>query len=58
MIEKLKLSIACIEEVLKEDRNRLVSPLHIACYNRWIGELRAYRRILKMMEGEENNGDA
>ncbi|AGY48414.1 hypothetical protein Spock_14 [Bacillus phage Spock] len=56
MIEKLKLSITCIEEVLKEDRDRLVSPLHIACYNRWVGELRAYRRILKMME-EENNGD-
>jgi len=54
MIEKLKLSIACIEEVLKEDRDRLISPLHIACYNRWVGELRAYRRILKMLEEEQN----
>jgi len=57
MMEKLKISIQCIEEVLKEDRDRLVSPLHIACYNRWVGELRAYKRILKMMEEEENNGD-
>jgi len=56
-MEKLKISIQCIEEVLKEDRDRLVSPLHIACYNRWVGELRAYKRILKMMEEEENNGD-
>lgn len=54
MIEKIKLSIACLEEVVKEDAGRLTSQSHIACYNRWVGELRAYRRILKMLEEEQN----
>ncbi|QEM43066.1 hypothetical protein CHOTACABRAS_12 [Bacillus phage Chotacabras] len=54
MIETLKRSIECLEEVLKEDAGRLTSQSHIACYNRWVGELRAYRRILKMLEEEEN----
>ncbi|UNA01423.1 hypothetical protein MG295_00006 [Bacillus phage vB_BcgM] len=54
MIEKLKLSIACLEEVLKEDSSRLTSEFHVICYNRWVGELRAYRRILKMMEEEQD----
>ncbi|UGO48826.1 hypothetical protein JARJAR_12 [Bacillus phage vB_BanH_JarJar] len=54
MIEKIKLSIQCLEEVVKEDAGRLTSQSHIACYNRWVGELRAYRRILKMLEDEKN----
>ncbi|USL89418.1 hypothetical protein vBBceHLY2_00142 [Bacillus phage vB_BceH_LY2] len=53
MKERIKLSIECLEEVVKEDESRLRSSLHIACYNRWVGELRAYRRILKMLEEEE-----
>jgi len=54
MIENIKLSIQCLEEVVKEDVGRLTSQSHIACYNRWVGELRAYRRILKMLEDEQN----
>ena len=54
MIETIKLAIQCLEEVVKEDVGRLTSQSHIACYNRWVGELRAYRRILKMLEDEQN----
>lgn len=53
MKEKIKLAIECLEEVVKEDAGRFTSQLHYACYNRWVGELRAYRRILKMMEEDK-----
>lgn len=52
MKDKIKLSIKCLEDVIKEDTGRCSSQLHYACYNRWVGELRAYRRILKMIEEE------
>lgn len=49
MKEKLKERIKILEEIIKEDKGKPKDQLQVVCYNRWIGELRTYKLILKEM---------
>lgn len=55
MIEKIKERIIILEEVIKDSRDSLISETNVIHFNRWVGELRAYKSILKIME--ENKHD-
>lgn len=56
MKELIEERIEILEEIIKEDKGKLSSDSHVVCFNRWIGELRAYKSVLKLIkekEGEE-----